>query len=154
MFGPKVILLWCHPLKGRGQEKKLPPSKNCHFFESPFLADRFLTAPVISRVYYVSCAAPVTHQDLGRSGFESCKTASIRKALSAFSGPENLRFHTVFNLQTAWLGYQPFVTHGMGSKKNKQLIYAERGGCQSNLMDFSSNPTLGSPPRSDLMKIV
>jgi len=107
-----------HPLKGRGQEKKLPYSKKLSFFfESSLLADRFLTAPVISRVYYVSCAAPVTHQDLGRSGFESCKTASIRKALSAFSGPENLRFHTVFNLQTAWLGYQPLVTHGMGSKK-------------------------------------
>ena len=48
-------------------------------------------------------------------------------APSAYSGPENLQFHAVFNwLQVSWLLTSPLVTHDMGSKDGGNSIWA---GC-------------------------
>jgi hypothetical protein len=88
---------WCHPLKVRVKRKNTPHAKKYHFFARNSQLNRFLTTPVISKVFRVSFAAPVTHQDLSRSGLFSLTAENTRMARSAYCGPENLRFHAVFS---------------------------------------------------------
>jgi len=76
-------------------------------------------------------------------------------ALSAFRGPENLRFQTVSNwlFQVSWLLTSPFVAHGVGSKDVDNL-YKMLGGAVANQVSWFYQPQFRfTAPASSYVKI-
>jgi hypothetical protein len=107
-----------------------------------------VTIPVIS--IFFQCQ-PLLHQSPIRIK-ACCGSCGSSTALSAFRGPEKLRFQAVSNglFQVSWLLASPMMAHGVGSKDVDYLYkyWVERLPIRPNGF---ANPTAGSPIQPVLM---
>jgi hypothetical protein len=92
---------------------------------------------------------PLLHQSpIGIKAVVEVVDVQCSTALSAFRGPEKLRFQAVSNglFQTLWLLASPLVAHGVGSKDvdNRYKCWAERLPIKPRGF---TNPYAGSPLR-------
>jgi hypothetical protein len=132
------------PIKGcPSRAKTFPEHEIVVFMLCCVPSPTSLPLPIFLSASMSAFAAPVTHQDQGGCGGHRSSTA-----LSAFRGPENLRFQAVSKwlFQDSWLLASPLVVHGVGSKDgdNRYLCWAERLPIRPRGF---ANPNAGSPLR-------
>jgi len=119
-------------------------------FQAAVAVIGIVTIPVISFISMSAFAAPVTHQDQG-----GCRSSGSSTALSAFRGPENLRFQAVSNwlFQVSWLLTSPLMAHGVGSK-DVDNCYKMLGGAVANQASWFYQPQCWfTAPASSYVKI-